>query len=128
VIVGYFGEMIEAEENVPSTIDRTNALLHGFIAGHLHLWVAATADRITAFFVTSKYVGGPVGSGQMYLSYLRGMDGIPAAAWAQATVMLKEHMAAEGCSTLIATTTNERVRELASKLGATVDYRLMWRA
>lgn len=127
LLVGYFGEMIEAEENVEPTLERTNVLLHGFISGHLHLWVATAGEKITGFFVTSKYVGGPVGSGQMYLSYLRGLDGIPKAAWTGAVAAVKEHMANEGCSLLIATTSNERVRDLASKLGATVDFRLTWR-
>lgn len=128
VLVGYFGEMIQAEENVEPTLARTNELLHGFISGTLHLWVATSMNSIVGFFVTSKYVGGPAGSGLMYLSYLRGLDTVPKSTWASTVTALKDHMAAEGCSVLIATTKNERVRDLAQKLGAQVDYRLTWRA
>lgn len=127
VVVQHFADMIKAEENVEPTIDRTNALLHGFISGQLDFWVAASNKRLVAFFVTSKHVGGPVGSGQMYLSYLRGLDAIPAKAWQDAVVVLKEYMALHGCSLLVATTTNDKIKDLAIMLGATVDHRMVWR-
>ncbi len=127
LVVEHFAEMIKAEENVEPTLERTNVLLHGFLNGHLTFWVAASNKRLVAFFVTSKYVGGPVGGGQMYLSYLRGLDAIPAKAWIDGAAALKAHMAASDCTMLVATTSNEKIKDLAQALGATVDHRMVWR-
>lgn len=63
----------------------------------------------------------------MYLSYLRGLESVPPAAWIDGMAELKAHMAEEGCSMLVATTGNEKIKEIAQRLGATVDHRLVWR-
>jgi len=119
--------MIEKEEGVEPTITRTNALLTGFTTGHLTLWMGVNDNKLIGFFVTSKYVGGPVGSSILYLSYLCGMDKIPPSTWHKTMTLLRQHMADSGCDMLIATTDSEKIKNIAENFGATVDHRLVWR-
>lgn len=119
--------MIQEAEGREPSIETLTAILRNFQNGSATLWVATTEKKMIAFFVTSKYFGGPAQCKTMYITYLRGMERIPKATYVQTLGLLREHAQQNGCSMLMATVQDERLLEVAKELGADVDFRVTWR-
>ena len=122
-----FEQFSEVEDNRALSMLELNNILAGLQTGYLTLWLGVKEDKIVGMFISSKHVGGPGGEGILYISYLMGFSTFEASDWQFAIAKLLEHAALKGCVAVVAHTSQDRLRDLAERRGANVDYRLTWR-
>lgn len=123
--------MLFEEEGVKPTLAALNNILSGIQSRELVMWLGVqyvgNKRIMLGFFITSKYVGGPAGSQFLHISYLRGLEQLPEEVWQEGFSTVMRHAISEGCNALVATTRHKHIVDIAKKLGAQIDNRIIWR-